>query len=61
MSLVYCRRLKISSKRLHIVGRIAADLTAQLAELNELRNRVRWAEQSARRSWPTNLRIRTRI
>jgi hypothetical protein len=40
-----CPRLEASSARLHSVRQIAAELTVQLAELKELRNRVKWAAQ----------------
>jgi hypothetical protein len=61
MSFGYSSRLDVNSTRLYVVRRTTANLVIQLAELIELRNRVRWAELSARRPRRTNLRARTRI
>jgi hypothetical protein len=48
-------------QRLAAVTDAAANLIAQLCELNELRDRVRKAQLSARRSRRTNNRKRARI
>jgi hypothetical protein len=61
MSSLYNRLAEVTSARLSVVTGAAANLTAQLSELNELRERVRKAQLSARRSRRTNHRKTTRI
>jgi len=50
MSNLHSRISDIAHTRLSAIGRNALNLKAQLAELNELRDRVRKAQLSARRS-----------
>jgi hypothetical protein len=61
MSSLRNRLAALTEARLSVVTGAAANLIAQLAELNELRERVRKAELSARRSRQTNHRKRTNI
>jgi hypothetical protein len=49
MSSLYNRLADVTSTRLLVVTGAAANLVAQLSELNELRERVRKAELLARR------------
>jgi hypothetical protein len=51
----------VTEVRLSVVAEAAVNLIAQLSELNELRERVREAELSTRRSRRTNHRKRKRI
>jgi hypothetical protein len=51
----------VTGTRLSVVANSAANLMAQLSELHELRERVRKAQLSARRSRRTNGRKRKRI
>jgi hypothetical protein len=51
----------VTDVRLSVVADAAANLTAQLSELNELRERVRKAQLSVRRSRRKSRRKRTRI
>jgi hypothetical protein len=55
MSFGYRSRLEVNNTRLSVVRRTLANLVTRMAELVELRNRVRWAELSARRPRRTNL------
>jgi len=61
MSSLHHNLAAVTDTRLVIVTDTAANLIAQLSELNELRERVRKAELSARRSRPVDRRRRTRI
>jgi hypothetical protein len=61
MSSLRNRLAALTETRLSVVTGAAANLIAQLAELNELRERVRKAQLSARSSRQTNHRKRTNI
>jgi hypothetical protein len=61
MSTLYNRIETVTTTRLSGVIDAASNLIAQLSELNELRERVRKAQVSARRSRRTNHRKRIRI
>jgi hypothetical protein len=61
MSTLHNRLAEVASTRLSVVTGAAANLVAQLAELNELRERVRKAQLSARGSRRTRHRTRARI
>jgi hypothetical protein len=61
MSSLYNRLADVASTRFSVVTGAAANLVAQLSELDELREQVRKAELSAQTSRRTPLRKRTRI
>jgi hypothetical protein len=61
MSTLYNRPAYVASARLSAVTGVAANLVAQLSELNELRERVRKAQLSARSSRRTGSRKRIRV
>jgi hypothetical protein len=60
MSNLYNRLADVESTRLSVVTAVAANLVAQLSELNELRERVRKAQLSAQTSRRTDPRKRSR-
>jgi hypothetical protein len=60
MSALHNRLETVTDVRLSVVADAAANLIAQLSELNELRERVRKAQLSARISRRTSHRKRTR-
>jgi hypothetical protein len=60
MSTLFNRLADVASTRFSVVTGVAANLAAQLSELNELRERVRKAQLSARKSRRTSHRKRTR-
>jgi hypothetical protein len=60
MSNLYNRLADVESTRLSVVTGVAANLVAQLSELNELRERVRKAQLSAQTSRRTDPRKRSR-
>jgi hypothetical protein len=61
MSSLRNRLAAFTETRLSVVTDAAAKLIAQLSELNELREQVKKAQLSARRSRRANHRKRTRI
>ena len=56
MSTLFNRLEDVVSTRFSVVTGVAANLVAQLSELNELRERVRKAQLSAQESQQTNHR-----
>jgi hypothetical protein len=61
MSNLHNRISDLASTRLSILGRNASNLTVQLAELHELRDHVRKAQLSARKSRPKSRKKTPRI
>jgi hypothetical protein len=61
MSTLDNRLADVANTRLSVVADAAANLTGQLSELNELRERLRKAELSAQTSRRTNPRKSTHV